>query len=52
MYDRSKLLSEKYQNLEDGLWVDINYLNDIDYYNTMTSESNILLTQYKNHYQT
>lgn len=39
MYDRSKLLSEKYQNLEDGLWVDINYLNDIDYYNTMTSES-------------
>ena len=37
MYDRSELLSTKYNNLEDGLWVDINYLNDIDYYNTMNN---------------
>lgn len=39
MYDRSALLSTKYTNLEDGLWFDINYLNDIDYYNTMSNES-------------
>ena len=39
MYDRSQLLSEKYNNLEDGLWLDINYLNDIDYYNTMSFDS-------------
>jgi len=39
MYDRSKLLSTQYDNLEDGLWLDINYLNDIDYYNTMTNET-------------
>ena len=39
MYDRSALLSTKYDNLEDGLWVDINSLNDIDYYNTINSES-------------
>ncbi|WP_084010692.1 LPS-assembly protein LptD [Sulfurospirillum halorespirans] len=39
MYDRSQLLSTKYNNLEDGLWLDINYLNDIDYYNTMSNET-------------
>lgn len=38
-YDRSQLLSEKYNNIEDGLWFDINYLNDIDYYNTMRNET-------------
>jgi len=35
MYDRSSLLSSQYSNLEDGLWVDLHYLNDIDYYNTL-----------------
>jgi len=39
MYDRSALLSTKYDNLEDGLWVDINYLNDIDYINTLRGNS-------------
>ena len=39
MYDRSQLLSTKYDNLEDGLWLDINYLNDIDYYNTMSNDT-------------
>ena len=39
MYDRSQLLSTKYDNLEDGLWIDINYLNDIDYYNTMSNDT-------------
>ena len=39
MYDRSALLSTKYDNLEDGLWIDINYLNDIDYYNTLSNET-------------
>lgn len=38
-YDRSQLLSTKYNDLEDGLWLDINYLNDIDYYNTMNNET-------------
>lgn len=38
MYDRSSLLSSKYDNIEDGLWLDINYLNDIDYYNTLSHE--------------
>lgn len=38
-YDRSQLLSSKYDNIEDGLWFDINYLNDIDYYNTMSNET-------------
>lgn len=38
-YDRSQLLSEKYTTIEDGLWLDINYLNDIDYYNTMRNET-------------
>ncbi|WP_263831858.1 LPS-assembly protein LptD [Sulfurospirillum oryzae] len=38
-YDRSALLSTKYNNLEDGLWFDINYLNDIDYYNTMRNDT-------------
>ena len=35
IYDRSSLLSSQYSNLEDGLWVDLHYLNDIDYYNTL-----------------
>jgi LPS-assembly protein len=39
MYDRSQLLSTKYDNLEDGLWLDLNYLNDIDYFNTMRNET-------------
>jgi len=39
MYDRSALLSTKYDNLEDGLWIDINYLNDIDYINTLRGNS-------------
>ena len=38
-YDRSQLLSSKYENIEDGLWLDINYLNDIDYYNTMRNDT-------------
>jgi len=38
-YDRSALLSSHYKNLEDGLWLDINYLNDIDYYNTINNET-------------
>ncbi len=38
-YDRSALLSQKYDQIEDGLWLDINYLNDIDYYNTLDNES-------------
>lgn len=38
-YDRSQLLSEKYNTIEDGLWFDINYLNDIDYFNTMKNET-------------
>lgn len=39
MYDRSALLSTKYDNLEDGLWLDFNYLNDVDYYNTINNET-------------
>lgn len=40
VYDRSALLSTQYDQIEeDGLWTDINYLNDIDYYNTMDNES-------------
>ena len=39
MYDRSSLLSSTYNHLEDGLWLDINYLNDIDYYNTLNNET-------------
>lgn len=39
MYDRSALLSTKYDNLEDGLWMEFNYLNDIDYYNTINNET-------------
>jgi len=36
MYDRSKLFSGYLgKNVEDGLWVDFNYLNDIDYLNTI-----------------
>lgn len=38
-YDRSQLLSSKYDNIEDGLWLDIDYLNDIDYYNTMRNDT-------------
>jgi len=35
-YDRSRLFSGYFgNNVEDGLWVDFNYLNDIDYLNTV-----------------
>ena len=35
-YERSKLFSGYFgKNVEDGLWIDINYLNDIDYLNTI-----------------
>lgn len=35
-YDRSKLFSRYFRkNVEDGLWIDFNYLNDIDYLNTI-----------------
>ncbi|MBL0687601.1 MAG: LPS-assembly protein LptD [Sulfurospirillum sp.] len=38
-YDRSKLFSQYFgKNVEDGLWVDFNYLNDIDYLNTIDNE--------------
>lgn len=53
MYDRSALLSTKYDNLEDGLWIDFNYLNDIDYYNTIndrTKAYNKLVTSQMNYY--
>lgn len=53
MYDRSALLSTKYDNLEDGLWIDFNYLNDIDYYNTISDKTkayNKLVTSKINYY--
>lgn len=53
MYDRSALLSTKYDNLEDGLWIDFNYLNDIDYYNTINDKMkayNRLVTSQMNYY--
>jgi len=35
-YDRSRLLSGYFsEKVEDGLWIDFNYLNDIDYLNTI-----------------
>jgi len=38
-YDRSRLFSGYFaDNVEDGLWVDINYLNDIDYLNTTDND--------------
>ncbi len=52
-YDRSALLSTKYSGIEDGLWVDINYLNDIDYYNTIDADSSTsdkLVTSRVNYY--
>jgi LPS-assembly protein len=53
-YDRSALLSTYYDQIEeDGLWTDLNYLNDIDYYNTMDNESsayNKLVTSRLNYY--
>ena len=55
MYDRSKLLSTQYDNLEDGLWLDMNYLNDIDYYNTMSNDTQSydkLVTSRFNYYAT
>lgn len=55
MYDRSKLLSTQYDNLDDGLWIDINYLNDIDYYNTMSNDTKSydkLVTSRFNYYAT
>lgn len=53
MYERSALLSTKYDNLEDGLWIDFNYLNDIDYYNTIDDKNrayNKLVTSKLNYY--
>lgn len=52
-YERSKLLSEKNPLIEDGLLVDVNYLNDIDYYNTLRSDKtdyNQLVTSTINYY--
>ncbi|WP_041671782.1 LPS-assembly protein LptD [Sulfurospirillum barnesii] len=52
-YDRSALLSTKYSGIEDGLWIDVNYLNDIDYYNTLDSDSSAstkLVTSRMNYY--
>ncbi len=38
-YDRSKLFSGYFEkNTEDGLWLDFNYLNDIDYLNTINND--------------
>lgn len=54
-YDRSKLLSNTYQDIEDGLWLNINYLNDIDYYNTMSNDTpnySKLVTSKLNYYVT
>jgi len=53
MYDRSALLSTHYNNIEDGLWLNLNYLNDIDYYNTIDSKTkayNKLVTSQINYY--
>ncbi len=53
VYDRSAFLSTYYSQLEDGLWLDINYLNDIDYYNTISNESKTydkLVTSRLNYY--
>ena len=39
MYDRSKLFSGYLgKKTEDGLWIDFNYLNDIDYLNTIDNK--------------
>ncbi len=39
-YDRSQLFSGYFnENVEDGLWLDINYLNDIDYLNTINNDT-------------
>jgi LPS-assembly protein len=54
-YDRSKLLSNTYPDIEDGLWLNINYLNDIDYYNTMSNDTpsySKLVTSKLNYYVT
>lgn len=54
-YDRSKLLSNTYQDIEDGLWLNINYLNDIDFYNTMSNDTlsySKLVTSKLNYYVT
>ena len=38
-YDRSKFFSEYFSEaIEDGLWIDFNYLNDIDYFNTIDND--------------
>lgn len=38
-YDRSRLFSGYFsERVEDGLWVDFNYLNDIDYLNTIDND--------------
>jgi len=39
-YDRSKLFSDFFEkNTQDGLWFDFQYLNDIDYLNTIDSST-------------
>lgn len=37
-YDRSKLLSAYINDSKDGLWIDFNYLSDIDYLTTMNND--------------
>lgn len=44
-YDRSKLFSNYISGSQDGLWIDFNYLNDIDYYTTMNSDDITYATQ-------
>jgi len=38
MYDRSRIISGYFEDTEDGLWMDIKYLNDIDYLNTIDNK--------------
>jgi len=53
-YDRSKLLSGYFNNdVEDGLYLDLKYLNDIDYLNTKSNDGasyNKLVTSTLNYY--
>jgi len=53
-YDRSKLLSEYFKgDVEDGLYLDLTYLNDIDYLNTKNNNGasyNKLVTSTLNYY--
>ncbi len=52
-YDRSALLSTQDKTIEDGLWVNLNYINDVDYYNTINDKIkayNKLVTSQVNYY--